>query len=174
MATPSQSRSSGREEEDNSEWRQAIERRQLASERQLKALLQETERLREENVVVSIQASTSGPPRRQRSRGQIANSRPEPESIYPGTAGAILETYNVRPHEPHTPMPRAPREESSDSTHFSAKRQRNRKSQLSNSMRARLGPQEPGKARLPAATTWAAHPDPMVTPMVRNVQPHQR
>ncbi|KAL6331223.1 hypothetical protein AAG906_009651 [Vitis piasezkii] len=73
-----------RGEEDNFEWRQTIERRQLASERQLKALLQETERLREENVVLRIQASTSEPPRRQRSRGQVANSRPEPESIYPG------------------------------------------------------------------------------------------
>ncbi|RVW14562.1 hypothetical protein CK203_083885 [Vitis vinifera] len=69
-------------EEDNSEWRQAIERRQLASERQLKALLQETERLREENAVLRIQASTSGL-LCQRSRGQVANA--EPESIYPGT-----------------------------------------------------------------------------------------
>ncbi|RVX04437.1 hypothetical protein CK203_018590 [Vitis vinifera] len=34
--TLSRSRSSGRGEEDNSEWRQAIERRQLASELQLK------------------------------------------------------------------------------------------------------------------------------------------
>ena len=173
MTTLSRSRSSGRGEEDNSEWRQAIERRQLASERQLKALLQETERLREENAILRIQASTSGPPRRQHSRGQVANYRPEPESIYPGTAGAIPETYNVRPHEPHMPMPRAPREESSDSTHFSAKRQRDRKSQLSNSMRARLGPQEPGRPRPPVATTWAAHPDPMVTPMVQNVHPHR-
>nr|CAN82527.1 hypothetical protein VITISV_028059 [Vitis vinifera] len=124
MATPSQSRSSGRGEDDNFEWRLAIERRQLASERQLKALLQETERLREENVVLRIQASTSGPPRRQRSRGQIANSRPqqEPESIYPGTTGVIPRACNVRPHEPRTPMPRASREESSDSTHFSAKK----------------------------------------------------
>ncbi|WJZ90445.1 hypothetical protein VitviT2T_009588 [Vitis vinifera] len=173
MTTPSQSRSSGREQEDNSEWRRAIERRQLASERQLKALFQETERLREENAVLCIQASTSGPPRLQRSRGQVANSRSEPESIYPGTAGAIPETYNVRPHEPYTPMPRAPREESSDSTHFSTKRQRDRKSQLSNSIRARLGPQEPGRPRSPAATTWAARPDHVVTPMVQNVLPHR-
>ncbi|RVW80439.1 hypothetical protein CK203_042290 [Vitis vinifera] len=148
-------------------------RRQLASERQLKALLQETERLREENAVLRIQASTSGPPRRQRSRGQVANSRPEPESIYPGTAGAIPGACNVRPHEPHMPMPRAPREESSNSTHFSAKRQRDRKSQLSNSMRARLGPQEPGRSMLPVATTWAPRPDPMVTPMVQNMHPHR-
>ena len=112
MATPSRSRSSGKGEEDNSEWRQAIERRQLASERQLKALLQETEILREENVVLRIQASTSGPPRRQHLRGQVANSRPELDSIYPGTAEAIPETYNARSHEPHMPMPRAPSEES--------------------------------------------------------------
>ncbi|RVW95512.1 hypothetical protein CK203_028720 [Vitis vinifera] len=126
MATPSRSRSSGRGEEDNSEWRQAIERRQLASERQLQALLQETEKLREENAVLRIQASSTGPPRCQRSRGQIVNSRLEPESIYPGTAGAVLETSNVRPHKPHTPMHRAPHEEGSDSTHFSAKRQRDK------------------------------------------------
>ena len=64
MATPSRSRSSGRGEDDNFEWCQTIEKRQLVSERQLKALLQETERLREENAVLRIQASTSGPPRR--------------------------------------------------------------------------------------------------------------
>ncbi|RVX00901.1 hypothetical protein CK203_026497 [Vitis vinifera] len=150
MATPSRSRSSGRGVKDNFEWRQAIERRQLASERQLKALLQETERLREENAVLRIQASTSGPPQR-----------------------AIPGAYNVRPHEPRTPMPRAPREESSDSTHFSAKRQRDKKSQLSNSMRARLGPQEPGRSRPPMATTWAPRPNPMATPMVQNVHPHR-
>ena len=153
MTTPSQSRSSGRKEEDNHEWRQAIEKKQLASEKQLRALLQETERLREENAVLRIQASTSGPTRRQCSRGQVVNSRPEPESIYPRLTGAVPGAYNARPHEPRTPMPRAPREENSDSTHFSAKRQRDRKSQLSSSMRARLGPQEPGRPRPPTATT---------------------
>ncbi|RVX15935.1 hypothetical protein CK203_005789 [Vitis vinifera] len=159
-------------EENNFEWRRAIERKQLASERQLQALLQETEKLREENAVLRIQASSTGPPRQQRSRGQVANSRPGPESIYPGTAGAIPETRNVRPHEPHTPMHRAPHEESSDSTHFSAKRQRDKRPQLSNSMRAKLGPQEPRRPRPPVATTWEAHPNPMVTLMVQNVLPH--
>ena len=70
-----------------------------------KLLLQETERLREENAMLRIQASTSGPPRRQCSRGQVANSRPESESIYPGSAGAIPGACNVRPHEPRTPLP---------------------------------------------------------------------
>ncbi|RVW56956.1 hypothetical protein CK203_070426 [Vitis vinifera] len=51
---------SGRGEDDNFEWRLAIERRQLASERQLKALLQETERLREENDVLRIQLQHQG------------------------------------------------------------------------------------------------------------------
>ncbi|RVW30694.1 hypothetical protein CK203_097308 [Vitis vinifera] len=149
MATPSQSRSSGREEEDNHEWRQAIEKKTVGKRKTAK----------------------SSPPGDGEAR--VANSKPEPESIYPGSTGAIPGTYNARPHEPRTPMPRAPREESSDSTHFSAKRQRDRKSQLSSSMRARLGPQEPGRSRPPAATTRAPRPDPMIAPMVQNVPPHR-
>ena len=70
-------------------------------------------------------------------------------------------------------MPRAPREDSSDSTHFSAKRQRDRRSQLSNSMRVRLGPQGPGRPRPPVATTGATRPDPMVNPVVQNLLPHR-
>ncbi|KAL6333282.1 hypothetical protein AAG906_028465 [Vitis piasezkii] len=114
----------------------------------MQALLQETARLREENVVLRIQASSTGPPRGQRSRGQVANSRPDPESIYPGTAGAIPETYNVRPQERHTPMHQTPQEESSNSTRLSSKRQRDKRPQLSGAMRARLGPQEPKRPRL--------------------------
>ncbi|RVX19897.1 hypothetical protein CK203_005315 [Vitis vinifera] len=137
---------------DNLEWRQAIEKRQLASEKQLRALLQETVRLREENAVLRIQASTSGPPRRQRSRGQVANSRPEPESIYPGSIGTVPGAYNARPHEPHTPMPRAPL------VKFYARKTR---------------PTEPRRSRPPVATTRAPRPDPMIAPMVQNVPPHR-
>ena len=139
----------------------------------MQARLQETARLREENAVLQIQASSTRPPHGQRSRGQGANSRPNPESIYPGTAGAIPETGNVRPQERHTPMHQAPQEESSDSTRLSSKRQRNKRPQLSDAMRTRLGPQEPGKTRPLVATTWGAHPDPLVTPMVQNVFPRQ-
>ncbi|RVW49667.1 hypothetical protein CK203_076710 [Vitis vinifera] len=138
----------------------------------MQALLQETARLREENVVLRIQASSTGPPRGQRSRDQEVNSRPDPESIYPRTAGAVPETGYVRPQERHTPMHQAPQEESSDSTRLSAKRQRNKRPQLSDAMRARLGPQEPGRPRPPVAATWEAHPDPLVTLMVQNVPPH--
>ncbi|RVW28049.1 hypothetical protein CK203_097989 [Vitis vinifera] len=173
MSTPSKSCSSTRGDEDYFEWREAIERRQLESERQMQALLQETTRLREENAMLRIQASSTGPPRGQRLRGQGANSRPNPESIYPGTAGAIPETGDVRPQERHTPMHQAPQEESSDSTRLLSKRQRDKRAQLSDAMCARLGPQEPGKTRPLVATTWGAHPDPLVTPMVQNVFPHQ-
>ncbi|RVW90984.1 hypothetical protein CK203_044164 [Vitis vinifera] len=88
-----QRRSSAKGDEDYHEWLEAIERRQLESERQMQALLQEIARLREENVVLQIQASSTGPPRGQRSRGQGANSRPELESIYLETAGAIPESW---------------------------------------------------------------------------------
>ena len=85
----------------------------------MQALLQETARLREENTVLRIKASSTGPPHGQCSRGQGANSRLEPELIYLGTVGAIPETGNVRPQERHTPMHQAPQEESSDSTRLS-------------------------------------------------------
>ncbi|RVW58048.1 hypothetical protein CK203_106956 [Vitis vinifera] len=110
-------------EDDNFEWRLAIERRQLASERQLKALLQETEKLREEKRCVMHPGFNIGGPSTSAFEGPSSKLRPqqEPESIYPGTTGAIPGACDARPHEPRTPMPRAPREESSDSTHFQQK-----------------------------------------------------
>ncbi|RVW72260.1 hypothetical protein CK203_054940 [Vitis vinifera] len=129
------------EEDDNFEWRLAIERRQLASERQLKALLQETERLREETLCYASRLqhqghrddSVRGPSSKLKASTRTGVNISWDNRSYPGAR-------DTRPHEPRTPMPRAPREESSDSTHFSAKKQRDKKSQLSNSMRARLGP----------------------------------
>ncbi|RVW85609.1 hypothetical protein CK203_037579 [Vitis vinifera] len=90
--------------------------------------------------------SSTGPPRRQRSRGQVANSRLDPESIYPGTAGAIPETGNQKDNAIEDP-----------SCQINASKTR---------------PTRAWKAKQPVATTWAAHPDPMVTPMVQNVLPH--
>ena len=40
-------------------------------------------------------------------------------------------------------------------------------------MRARLGPQEPGKERPLMATTWETYPNPLVAPTVWNNPPHQ-
>ena len=40
-------------------------------------------------------------------------------------------------------------------------------------MRARLGPQEPGRPRPPIATTGGTRPDSMVIPVVQDVLPHR-
>ena len=153
MSTPSRSRSSAKRDEGYFEWRKTMERRQLESKRQMQALLQETTRLREENAVLRIQVSSSGPPHDQRPRGQGANSRPNPESVYPGTIGVVPDMRDERSRERPVPTYHAPQDESSDSTHLSSKRQCDKRPQLSDAMRARLEPQEPGKERPPTTAT---------------------
>ena len=55
-------------------WRESMERRQRENEQQVQALLQETRRLKEENDVLRIQASSSGPSHDQQLRNQRTNS----------------------------------------------------------------------------------------------------
>ncbi|KAL6319874.1 hypothetical protein AAG906_036944 [Vitis piasezkii] len=99
MSTPSRSRSSAMGDEGYFDWRETMEKRQLESERQVQALLQETRRLREENDVLQIQVSSSGPPHDQRSRGQGANSRHNQEAVYLGIADVAHDTRDERPNE---------------------------------------------------------------------------
>ena len=68
------------------DWRASMEIRQRKSERQVQALLQEMRRLKEENDVLHIQVSSSGPPRSRQPRSQRANSRRNNEATYPGNA----------------------------------------------------------------------------------------
>ncbi|KAL6343216.1 hypothetical protein AAG906_021014 [Vitis piasezkii] len=63
MLTPSRSQSSAMGSEGYFNWSESMERRQRKSERQMQALLCETRRLGEENEVLRIQVSSSGPPR---------------------------------------------------------------------------------------------------------------
>ncbi|RVX07656.1 hypothetical protein CK203_021925 [Vitis vinifera] len=86
-----------------------------------------------------------GPPRGQHSRGHKDDTR-----LYPKLPGRKARTLLV-----------------------SRRRDSGQETPVSDAMRARLGPQEPGKTRPPVATTWGAHPDPLVTPMVQNFFPHQ-
>ena len=111
----------------------------------MQALLQETRRLREENAVLRIQVSSSGPPHNQRSRGQGVNFRLNPESVCPGTTGVIPDMRDERSREQPVPTYHAPQDESSNSTRLSSKRQCDKRPQLLGAMRARLGPQEPSK-----------------------------
>ena len=99
----------------------------VESERQMQALLRETTRLREENAVLHIQVSSSGPPHDQCPRGQGANSRPDLESVYLGIAGVVLDMCNERSRERPMPTYSAPQDESSDSTRLSSKRQRDKR-----------------------------------------------
>ena len=173
MSTLSRSRSSTRGDEGYFEWRKTMETRQLENERQMQALLQETRRLREENEVLRIQVSSSGPPHDQRPRGQGANSRLNQEAMYPGITGVVPDMRDERPREQPVPMYHAPQDESSDSTRLSSKRQRDKRPQLSNAMRARLGPQEPSKEKPPTTMTWETYPNPPVAPIIRGNPLHQ-
>ncbi|RVW91246.1 hypothetical protein CK203_031745 [Vitis vinifera] len=96
----------------------------------------------------------------------------EPESIYPGTTGAIPGacTQDLMSHARlclELPVRKA-------QTLLTFQQKDNVIKNPSCQIRcARLGPQEPGRSRPPMATTWAPRPDPMATPMVQNVHPHR-
>ena len=173
MSTPSRSRSSARGDEGYFEWRETMGKRQLESERQMQALLRETRRLREENNVLWIQVSSSGPPHDQRSRGQEANSRLNPEAVYPRTTRVAPDMHNELPRERPLPPYHAPQDKSSYATRLSSKRQRNKRPHLLDAIRAKLGPQTPSKERPPTAVTWEVYPNPPVTPTTQGNPPHQ-
>ena len=139
----------------------------------MQALLQETRRLREKNDVLRIQVSSSGPPHDQRWRDQGANSRLNLGAAYPETTGVAPDMCNEWPCERPLPTYHAPQDESSNSTRLSSKRQRDKRPQLSDAMRARLGPQTPGKERPPTVATWETYPNPSVAPTIRGNPPHQ-
>ncbi|KAL6323310.1 hypothetical protein AAG906_029317 [Vitis piasezkii] len=102
MSTPSKSRSSAMGNEDYFNWCESMERCQHESERQMQALLHETRRLREENEVLLIQVSSSGPSRSRRPRSQRSNSRQNEEAMYPRNADSnstrVLAKRRRRPY----------------------------------------------------------------------------
>ena len=155
------------------DWGESMERRQQESERQVQALLQETRRLREENDVLRIQVSSSGPSCDQRLSGQGTNSRHNQEATYLGNVKPSPNLRDVRPNEVSLVAYHAPQDESSDSTRVLSKRQRDKRLQLSDGMRARLGPQTPGKDRLHIATARKAYLGPSVVPNTQGYPTHQ-
>ena len=74
------------------DWRESMERRQRESERQVHALLQETRRLREENDMLRIQASSSGPSCNRQPRSQQTNSKQNQEATYPRNIEPLPDT----------------------------------------------------------------------------------
>ena len=143
MSTPSRSRSLAMGDEGYFDWRASVEIRQLESEQQVQSLLQETRRLKEENDVLHIQVSSSSPPCSRQPRSQRANSRQNEEATYPGNAEFPCNELERMLEQRSPPACHTQQDESSDSTRVSTKRKCDRKSQLSDAMRARLGPQIP-------------------------------
>ncbi|RVW26186.1 hypothetical protein CK203_107513 [Vitis vinifera] len=146
MATPSQSRSSGREEEDNHEWRQAIEKRQLAERKTAKSSPPGDGEVKGRKRCVthsSLNIRTSSSSVLKRSSGKLkARARINISWVNRSCPRNIQRKGPMSHAHPCLELP------------------------LSSSMRARLGPQEPGRLRPPVATTRAPRPDPMIAPMV--------
>ena len=140
MSTLSKSRSSAMGNEDYFNWCESMERCQRESERQMQALLHKTRRLREENEVLRIQVSSSGPLHSRQPRSQRTNSRQNEEAMYPRNVEFLYNEQGMQPEQRFSPACHAPQDESSNSTRVLTKKRRNRKSQLLDAMRARLEP----------------------------------
>lgn len=138
----------------------------------MQALLHETRRLREENKVLRIQVSSLGPPRSQQPKSQRMNSRQNEETSYPGNVKFPFDEWERQPEERFPPVCQAPLDEGFDSTRVSAKRRCDRKSQQSNAMRARQGPQMPSVGKKPhVVMAQEACPGPSIAPVMIDCPP---
>ncbi|RVW24839.1 hypothetical protein CK203_105104 [Vitis vinifera] len=98
--------------------------------------------------------------------------RPEPESIILGQRRSYPRTYNVG-HMSHTcPCLELPMRKARTPLIFQQKDNAIEIPVVKFNAR-KTRPTRAWRPRPPAATTWAARPDPMVTPMVQNVLPHR-
>ncbi|RVW36617.1 hypothetical protein CK203_072880 [Vitis vinifera] len=130
-----------------------MERHQQESERQVQALPREARRLREENVVLRIQVSSSGPSRSRQPKSQQTNSKQNEEVSFPQNAKFPSSSQEVQLEEKVPPTCPTLLDESFDFTSILTKRRHDKKLQLSNAMRARLGPQTPGMEGRPRVAT---------------------
>ena len=76
-----------------------------------------------------------------------------------------LEVHEAWPNEAPMHARQVRREESSDSTRVSSKRQHEKRPQISDAMRARLGPQTPHKNRPHTTISLEAHSKPSNSPI---------
>ncbi|RVW28366.1 hypothetical protein CK203_105831 [Vitis vinifera] len=162
MTSSSRSRSSARGDKGYFEWRSYMERRQRENERQMQILLQETRRLREENNVLRIQ-SYSQPQHYQRRQDPCRNQ----EVPLPREASPTLGAHEAWPNETPVHANHVRRDESSGSTRVSSKRQREKRPQISDATRARLGPQTFCKNRPHTTISLEAHSEPSSSPTLQ-------
>lgn len=162
MTSPSRSRSFARGDKGYFEWRSDMERRQRENEWQMQILLQETRRLREENNVLRIRSSFQ--PQHYQWMQDPCHNQGAP---FPREASPTLGEHEACPNE--TPMHAhyVRRDESSGSTRVSSKRQREKRPQISDAMRAHLGHQTTNKYRPHTTISLEAHSEPSSSPTLR-------
>ena len=128
----------------------------------MQILLQETRKLREENNALRIQGS---------SQHQHYHRRQDPchnqEAPFPREASPTLEAHEAWPIETLVHTRHVRRGESSGSTRVSSKRQREKRPQISDAMRACLGPQRPCRNRPHTTISLKAHSDPSSSPTLQ-------
>ncbi|RVW74805.1 hypothetical protein CK203_053845 [Vitis vinifera] len=128
----------------------------------MQILLQETRKLREENNVLRIQGF---------SQHQHYQRRQDPchnqEAPFPQEASPTLEEHEAWPSETPVHTHHVRRDKSSGSTRVSSKRQREKMPQISDAMRARLGPQTPCKNRPHTTILLDAHSEPSSSPTLQ-------
>ena len=125
----------------------------------MQILLQETRRLREENNVLRIQGS-SQPQRHQRMQDPYYDQ----EAPFPRDASPTLGAHEASPNETPVHAHHVRRDESLGSTRVASKKQREKRPQIFDAMRARLGPQTPYKNRPHTTISLDAHSEPSRSP----------
>ena len=119
----------------------------------MQILLQETRKLREENNVLRIRNSPQ--PQHHHQRQGPCHNQGAP---FPREASPTLEAHEAWPIETLVHTRHVRRGESSGSTRVSSKRQREKRPQISDAMRTRLGPKHPVETGLTPLYHWRHTP----------------
>ena len=104
-------------------------------------LLCQTRRLKEENEELRAQMSSLGPSQSRQPQSQRTASRRTDEASFPGNAEFPSSSHTTQYEEEFLLARQVQLDEGTDSTRVSTKMRHDRKSRLSDAMRARLEPQ---------------------------------
>ena len=164
MSTPFRSRSSVVDSEYYFVYLENMERCQRESDRNMQSLIRQTRRLKEENEELHAQMSSTSLSQSQQPQSQRMASRQTDETFFPRNVEFSSSSHTTRFEKEFSPAYQVQQDESTDFTRVSTKRRRDRRSRLSDAMRAQLGPQTPGiKAKPCMVETLEARLGPSIT-----------
>lgn len=140
----------------------------------MQSLLRQTRRLKEKNEELHVQMSSAGSSQSQKPQSQWIVSRRTDKTSFLGNAEFYSSNHTTRSEEEFSPAFQVQLDKGIDSTILSMKKRRDKRSWLSDAMRARLEPQTLGvegkssmvetlEARLDLSATtitseWPSHP----------------